>query len=219
MKTERADLPYIPHKRPPSGTEIVFDLGYDLLLASEREARRQLLAPWRFFSPDSLVANIDPFVALVLHRQEVRDKETRDLLDALLGKGSNWRSALCLEARRNDYARSELERVMGSAAAQGDTREVERFLEAFKAVDRLKTGLVKLTKAQALFFVLGCRARGEPLPTRGEVLRFVLPILASGDMDSRKRNAARDIFTGPILSALLRGRAGRPRKTRRARGK
>ena len=32
--------------RPPAGTAVVFDLDYDLLFASEREARRQLLAPW-----------------------------------------------------------------------------------------------------------------------------------------------------------------------------
>ena len=70
-----------------------------------------------------------------------------------LARQVDWRSALCIEARRNDYARGELERVMG-ALGQGDTREVDRFLEAFKAVDRLKKrGPVKVAKAWALFFV------------------------------------------------------------------
>jgi hypothetical protein len=217
--------------RPPPGEEIAFDLSYDLLLASEREARRQLLAPWGLFHPAYAIEHIDPFVARELHLQEKRDKELRDVLDALFGtdrdwcvglcsKAGAWRIGLCIEARRNDYARDELARAMNSAANRGDTREVARFLEAFRAVDRLKErGPVKIGKALALFFVLGCRVRGEPLPTRSEVLRIVQSRLASGDIDSLKRNASRDIFTGPILSALLRGRAGRPLKTRRSRGK
>ena len=160
---------------------------------------------------------VDPYVARELHRQELRDKELRDVLNALFGKAGDWRVALCIEARRNDYARGEL----ACAIATGDgTREVDRFLEAFKAIALLKKrGPVKTAKAWALLFVLGCRVHGEPMPTKGEVLRFVQSRLASEDFNSLKEHAARDIFTGPILDALLRGRAGRPRKTRRARRK
>ena len=62
---------------------------------------------------------------------------------------------------------------MGSAAVRGDTCEAARFLAALRAVDRLKErGPVKIGKALALFFVLGCRVCGEPLPTRSEVLDF-----------------------------------------------
>jgi hypothetical protein len=207
IQSEREDA------RTPSGEEIVFDLDYDLLLFSERQARYRMLYPWRLLPREVLVANIDPFVALELHRQEVRDKELRDLLDALLGKASDWRSALCIEAQRNDYARDELGRIMGSSYAKVDTGEAGRFLEALKAVDRLKKGVaVKTAKAWALVFVLGCRVKAEPLPTRGEVLRF----LASRGIEVSKNNAARDIFTGPILGDLSQDRAGRPKKTRPA---
>jgi hypothetical protein len=222
MQTGREDPPYIPLKRQPSGTAVVFDLDYELLFASEREARRQLLAPWAMIplallkklGPEKIV---DPYVARELHRQELRDKELRDVLNAVFGKAGDWRVALCIEARHNDHARVELSRA---AAVRDDTREADRFLAAFKAIDLIKKrGPVKAAKAWALLFALGCRVRGEPMPTKGEVLRFVNSILASGGIKSWKENAARDIFTGPILDALLRGRAGRPRKTRRARGK
>jgi hypothetical protein len=209
--------------RIPSGGEIAWHIDYDLLLASEREARRQLLAPWAMIPPDVLKKLgpekfVDPYVSRELHLQELRDKELRDVLDALFGKAGDWRVGLCIESRRNDYARGELNRIMGGAAARGEVDEVARFLEAFRAVDRLKKGHpLKIAKALALLFTLGCRVCGDPLPTKGEVLRFVQPRLASGGIDSRKRNAWRDIFTGPILSALLRGHAGRPRKARRAR--
>ena len=135
--------PYIPLKRPLTD-KIKFDPDYELLLASEREARRQLLAPPVMLPPDILkelgpTKFVDPYVARELHLQEKRDKELRDLLDALLGKASDWRSALCVEARHNDYARGELGRITGSNYAKGDTREAGLFLEALKAVDRLKT--------------------------------------------------------------------------------
>ena len=90
-------------KRPPSGTAITFDLGYELLLASEGEARRQLLAPLAML-PLAYVEKfgvknfVDPYVARELHRQELRDKELRDVLNALFGKAADWRVALCIEA-------------------------------------------------------------------------------------------------------------------------
>jgi hypothetical protein len=209
--------PYIPLKRQPSGTAIVFDLDYDLLFASEREARKQLLAPamippalLKKLGPEKIV---DPYVARELHRQELRDKELRDVLNALFGKAGNWRVGLCLEAQHNDHARGEL----ACAVAIGDgTREADRFLAAFKVIALIKKrGPVKTAKAWALLFALGCRVRGEKMPTKGEVLRF----LESKHIPFLKENAARDIFTGPILDALLRRRAGRPRETRRRRRK
>ena len=227
--------PYIPLKRPLTD-KIKFDPDYEPLLAGEREARRQLLAPPVMLPPDILkelgpTKFVDPYVARELHLQEVRDKELRDVVDTLFGKNGDWcvglRSkagdwliGLCIETRRNDYASGELTRALGHAATQGDTGEAARFVEAFRAIDRLKErGPVRVAKAWALYFTLGCRVCGDPLPTRGEVLRFVQSKMALGDIDSLKRNAWRDIFTGPILSALLRGRAGRPLKTRRSRGK
>ena len=182
-------------KRPPSGTAITFDLSYDLLLASEREARRRLLIPALIPPPDALKElgrpftlkelrpeKLDPYVARELHLQELRDKELRDLLDALFGKNGDrcvglrskagdWRIALYIESQHNGFARGELKRAMDGAAAQGDTCEVGRFLEAFKALDRLKEhDPVKVAKAWALLFTLECRVYGEPLPTKGKVI-------------------------------------------------
>ena len=161
---------------------------------------------------------MDPYVARELHLQELRDKELRDVLNALFGKAVDWRVALCIEAWRNDYACGEL---TSAIAIHDGTREADHFLEAFRAIVRLKKrGPVKTAKAWALFFVIRRRAYGAPLPTKGEVLRFVRLQMQTEDIaDSLKRNACRDIFTGPILSALMRGRAGRPRKTRQARRK
>ena len=78
-------------KRPPSGTAIVFDLDYGLLLASESEARRQWLAPLAMLPLACMekfgVENfVDPYVARELHRQELRDRESRDILNTLFGK-------------------------------------------------------------------------------------------------------------------------------------
>ena len=128
---------------------------------------------------------VDPYVARELHRQELRDKELRDVLDALFGKAGDWRVGLCIEARRNDYARGEFDRAI---VAQDDPRETDRFLEAFRAIDRLKeSGPIKAAKAWALLFVLGCRVRGDPLPTKGETLRFVQSKLASGCLEGTCR--------------------------------
>jgi hypothetical protein len=198
-------------RRPPSGTAITFDLGYELLLASEGEARRQLLAPLAMLPLAYVEKFVDPYVARELHRQELRDKELRDVLNALFGKAADWRVALCIEAGPNNYARGEL---ACDAAIEDGIREADRFLAAFKMVTLIKKrGPVKTAKAWALLFALGCRVYGKPMPTKGEVLRF----LESKGIAFVKEHAARDIFTGPILDALLRGRAGRPRKTRRAR--
>ena len=88
-----------------------------------------------------------------------------------LARQRDWRVALCIEARRNDYARGEL---ASRRSDQDDTREADRFLAAFKAIARLKKrGPVKTAKAWALLFTLGCRVCGEPMPTKGEVLRFL----------------------------------------------
>ena len=82
--------------RTPSGDKIIFDPDYDLLLASEREARKQLLAPGNA-SADILKELTDkirgPVVARELHLQEVRDKELRDVVDTLFGKNGDrdWR--------------------------------------------------------------------------------------------------------------------------------
>jgi hypothetical protein len=198
--------------RPPSGDEVVFDPNYEPLLFSEREIRRRLLAPWRMISPAYLKEFVDPYVARELHRQETRDKELRDLFDALLGKASDWRTALCVESQRNIDARSELGRIQGNSWAEGNTDELGRFLEALKAVKRLnERGPVRPAKAWALSFVFGCRMMGEPLPYRGEVLEF----LSKKGIKVPKNNAARDIFTGPILSALAQRPSGAPKTKRR----
>jgi hypothetical protein len=130
----RASEKYV---RPPSEEEIVFDPNYEPLLFSDREIRRRLLAPWRMISPACLKEFVDPYVARELRRQETRDKELRDLLDALLGKASDWRTALCIESQRNIDARVELGRIQDNSWTEGDTDELGRFLEALKAVKRL----------------------------------------------------------------------------------
>ena len=64
---------------------------------------------WR----NSVVANfVDPYVARELHRQELRDKELRDVLNALFGKAGDWRVALCIEVRHNDYAWNKFDRAL-----------------------------------------------------------------------------------------------------------
>jgi hypothetical protein len=186
-------------------------LDYVPLLASEHEARRWLLYPWRMFSPDALVANIDCYVAHELHRQEVRDKEICDQLEALLGKAADWRTALLLEACYNDHARRTLEEILVNVFTGGPESERKQWNAACDAIAKLKSsGPAKLAKATALVFVLACRAKNELLPPRGEILEF----LRWHGIKVRPGNAGRDIFTGPILSALRQRRSGRPKKTR-----
>jgi hypothetical protein len=77
---------------------------------------------------------------------------------------------------------------------------------AYDAIAQLKrSGPAKPAKAMALMFVLSCRVKNQLLPTRGEILNF----LKQQGINVRRGNAARDIFTGPILSTLSRCRSGR----------
>ena len=203
-----------PREPLPSGKAIVFDPDYQLWLASEREARRWLLFPWRFLMQrgvplDEALRNIDPYVAQELHRQEERDKELRDEMDALFGKASDWRIALLIEARLNDHARRELTDTLTRIALAGEEREFALFGDAVATFARIKaTGPTKLVKAAVLMFILSCRANGESPPTRAETDQLLERI---GILGNAGRNVVRDVYSGPIAGYLAQ-RVGRPRK-------
>ena len=122
---------------------------------------------------------MDPYVARELHLQEVRDKELRDVLDALFGTDGIGASDCVTKpvigasdcASRHGATTMRVANLSApwvAAADRGDTVKPTSFLEAFRAIDRLKErGPVKVAKAWALFFVLGCRVYGAPLPTKG----------------------------------------------------
>ena len=185
-----------------------FDPDYEPLLASVREVRRRLLYPWRMFPRDRIAANIDPFVAKELLRQELFDAEFREDLEKLLGKEAvNRRVVLLLEARYNDHAREELGDALAKAYATADAKEVAEWDAARKIFARYPAHLGRL---MALIYVRGFWIHEKPFPPRGEVLEF----LESRSIPVSRKNAARDIFTG-ILSKCPRRRAGRKKSTRR----
>ena len=188
-------------KRPPSGTAIVFDIDYGLLLASESEARRQWLAPLEmlplaYMEKFGVENFVDPYVARELHRQELRDRESRDILNTLFGKAGDWRVALCIEARHNDYAWGKFDRALTIP------NEVDRFLEAFRAIVRLKRARPSQNRQGmgALLCAWVPRLRRSAAHKRGDAPICEIEIGFEG-ISAWKENAARDIFTGPILGA------------------
>ena len=195
---------------PPraSRSKPVFHLDYEPLLASVREARRVLLAPWRWFPRDLIAENIDPFVAKELLRQELFDAEFREDLEKLLGKEAvNRRVVLLLEARYNDHARKELGDALAKAYATADAKEVAEWDAARKIVARCPAHPARIL---ARIYVRGFWIHEKPFPPRGEVLEF----LKSRGIPVSRKNAARDIFIG-ILSKCPRRRAGRKKSNRR----
>ena len=133
MNTTLSSMNYQPSKL--IATDTVFDPDYVPLLASEREARRGLLYPWKVFmrrgapqnDRNKILTKIDPYVARELHRQEVRDKELRDIFAALFGSEADWHEALLLEGLHNDCARRELSWRLTELAITGAAEDFAQY--------------------------------------------------------------------------------------------
>jgi hypothetical protein len=173
--------------------------------ASQRRARKGLLRQW--------VATKDPFVAEALRRQEGIEIPYREALWGLFGnygKHGIWREAMIMQAKHDKECREELGQVLSSFAVSGKSNELDAFSEAVESVSRAeKKGPVNRKFVCGLIFVLRCQIDTGCLPPQNKVREFLKKNGMS--VDGSRKNEARDVFRGPIMGTLPKGKAGRPR--------
>ena len=200
--------PTLPHESDGMG----FTWNFIPLDASQRRARKGLLRQW--------VATKDPFVAEALRRQEGIEIPYREALWGLFGnygKHGIWREAMIMEAKHDKECREELGQVLSSFAVRLDSNEFDAFSEAVESVSRVeKKGPVNRKFVCGLMFVLRCQIETGCLPPQNKVREF---LKKSGmPVDGSRNNESRDLFKGPIMGTLPKGKAGAPRGPRGPRG-
>lgn len=196
--------PALLHK----GDGVGFTWNFIPLDASQRRARKVLLRQW--------VATQDPFVAEALRRQERIEIPYREALWGLFGnygKNGIWREAMIMEAKHDKECREELGQVLSSFAVRLESNEFDAISEAVESVSRAeKKGPVNRKFVCGLMFVLRCQIETGCLPPQNKVREFLkkngMPV------DDSRKNEARDLFKGPIMGTLPKGKAGRPRGPR-----
>ena len=172
--------------------------------ASQRRARKGLLRQW--------VATKDPFVAEALRRQEGIEIPYREALAGVFGKKGGWREAMIMEAKHDKECREELGQVLSSFAVRLDSNEFDAFSEAVESVSRAeKKGPVNRRFVCGLMFVLRCHIETGCLPPQNKVREF---LKENGMPVDDRKNEARDLFKGPIMGTLPKGKAGAPRGPR-----
>lgn len=124
---------------------------------------------------------------------------------------ADWRLVLLLVAQHRDEQglRMELAAWIAKAREVGNSDELRAMARCMDAVE----GLEKMNRAKALaiYFVIQRQLKYGKLPTKSETRRYVE---SAGVRLGESKNLARDLFKGPILGTLPRGRAGRPRGSR-----
>lgn len=183
---------------------VVFTWNFIPLDASQRRARKGLLRQW--------VATKDPFVAEALRRQEGIEIPYREALAGVFGKKGGWRESMIIQARHDKECREELGQVLSGFAVTGQSQELDAFSKATEWVERIEEcGPMNRKFVCGLMFVLRCQIETGCLPPQNKVREF----LKENEMpvDDRK-NEARDLFKGPIMGTLPKGKAGAPRGPR-----
>lgn len=188
-----------------------FDRDYIPLDATQRRARKGLLWQW--------VQAKDPFVAATLKRQEEIEIPYREAMAGVFGKRAGWREAIIVEARHDERCREELGQWLSWCAVSGESAELDVFSKAVESVSRAEeVGPVNRKFVCGLMFVLRCQIETGCLPPQNKVrqflkgLGFVVEETEKWDSTEPRKNEARDLFKGPILGTLPKGKAGRPRK-------
>ena len=163
---------------------------------------------------------LDPAALAEMRYQQEEEIPYLKALRATFGKGADWRVAICLEAKRDQQVRNELAWWLAKAVVEGDADELMRFQQAVKTIKQIeKTAPVNRAKALAILFVLRYRMKRETwapwpalLPTEAQVRQYLIRAGSLRPSEGRK-NEARDIFNGPILGTLPKGKPGRKPKS------
>lgn len=188
-----------------------FDCDYIPLDATQRRARKGLLWQW--------VQTKDPLVAATLKRQEEIEIPYREAMAGVFGKKAGWREAIIIEARHDERCSKELGQWLSRCAVSGGSEELDAFSKAVESVCRAEeVGPVNRKFVCGLMFVLRCQIETGCLPPQNKVrqflkeLGFVVEETEKWDSPEPRKNEARDLFKGPIMGNLPKGKAGRPRK-------
>jgi hypothetical protein len=179
-----------------------FDQNYIPLDGEIRRARKGLLWQW--------AQTQDAFIAEVLRRQEGIEIPYQEMLAGVFGKKCGWREAMIIEARHDENCRNELGQWLSLCAMKGESKELDAFSQAVESVSRAEeVGPVNRKFVCGLMFVLRCEHETRCRPPQNKVREFLkkngMPV------DDSRKNEARDLFKGPIMGTLPKGKAGRPR--------
>lgn len=141
----------------------------------------------------------------------------QEILKANFGS-DDWRLAVLLVTANpcNKLENAELAAWLMRAVKEHNGDELRAFA---KCLDALKNGdsPTKRAKALALYFASQRQLKYGKLPTKAEVRKYLeIAGIVLPERDSAGwKKLGRDLFSGPILSALPRGRAGSPKKPRK----
>jgi hypothetical protein len=148
----------------------------------------------------------------------------REVIEATFKAGwydnkAGWREAMILLARQDERCRQVLGQWLSKCAVQLKREELDLFA---RAVERISNAPERANQKRvyALLFVLRCVEKTGFLPPQNKVRQFLKKIgfavdeTKAGILTDPRKNEARDLFKGPVLGKLPKGKAGAPRGPR-----
>jgi hypothetical protein len=145
----------------------------------------------------------------------------RELIEAIFKAGwydnkAGWREAMIILAKQDERCRQVLGQWLSVCAVQLKREELDLFA---RAVERISNAPERANQKRvyALMFVLRCAEKTGFLPTQNKVRQFLKKIgfvvdeTKEGNLADPRKNEARDLFKGPVLGNLPKGKPGRPR--------
>jgi hypothetical protein len=148
----------------------------------------------------------------------------RELIEAIFKAGwydnkAGWREAMILLARQDERCKQVLGQWLSECAVQLKREELDLFA---RAVERISNAPERANQKRvyALLFVLRCVEKTGFLPPQNKVRQFLKKIgfavdeTKAGILTDPRKNEARDLFKGPVLGKLPKGKAGAPRGPR-----
>ena len=183
-----------------------FDLDFIPLHGPTRRARRAIVGRMFFVINGKIFRReADPYEAQELRRQEGRGQADLEAVRAVFGSKSDWRTALCYEARRNGDAKRELGMLMADAAARGNTRELSFFCSAVQMVNKVSaSGPDNESRFAATLFGINHEIKtGKTADkTTGEEVSLKDRTAAQILGKRKSRSERQTIFLGPISIPL-----------------
>lgn len=145
----------------------------------------------------------------------------RELIEAIFKAGwydnkAGWREAMIILAKQDERCRQVLGQWLSECAVQLKREELDLFA---RAVERVSNAPERANQKRitALFFVLRYVEKIGFLPPQNKVRqflkknRFVVEETKEWNSPEPRKNEARDLFKGPVLGNLPKGKSGRPR--------
>lgn len=145
----------------------------------------------------------------------------RELIEAIFKAGwydnkAGWREAMILLARQDERCKQVLGQWLSECAVQLKREELDLFA---RAVERISNAPERANQKRvfALFFVLRYVEKIGFLPPQNKVRQFlkkngfVVEETKEWNSPEPRKNEARDLFKGPVLGNLPKGKSGRPR--------